>query len=180
MPWVGIKHRPERGGAELWVPPDGSAVLADHGARLGYPAMFEDTFQLREYAPLEPFTAGGIEMLAAPMPHYRMPCHALRVKADGRSFVYSADTGPTPALADLARDADLFICEATLETGADDGDIRGHRAPTKRSRRPAKPVSDTSCSRTGRPSCRCRTGSSSPTTGSSSRSDLPPTRGPGG
>jgi ribonuclease BN (tRNA processing enzyme) len=127
VPWVwGIKHRPERGGAELWVPPDGSAVLADLGARLGYPAMFEDTFELREYAALEPFRAGSIALLAAPMVHYRMPCHALRAEADGRSLVYSADTGPTPALADLARDADLFICEATLETGADDGDIRGH------------------------------------------------------
>ena len=127
VPWVwGIKHRPERGGPELWVPPGGRAELADHGARLGYPAMFEDTFALAEYAPLQPFTAGGLSLLAAPLLHYRMPCHGLRVEADGRTFVYSADTGPTPALADLARGADLFICEATLETGADDGDVRGH------------------------------------------------------
>ena len=35
-------------------------------------------------------------------------------------LAYSADTGPTPALAELARDADVFLCEATLsepETG---------------------------------------------------------------
>jgi len=127
VPWVwGIKHRPERGGAELWVPPGGGEILADHGARLGYPAMFEDTFALREYVPLQRFVAGGVDVVAAPMVHYRMPCHALRIESEGRSFVYSADTGPTPALADLARDADLFICEATLELGADDGDIRGH------------------------------------------------------
>jgi len=127
VPWVwGVKHRPERGGVELWLPPGGADVLADHGSRLGYPAMFADTFSVREYAPREPFTAGELTLYAVPMVHYRIPCHAFRVEADGRTFAYSADTGPTPALVELARDADLFVCEATLETGADDGDLRGH------------------------------------------------------
>ena len=35
-------------------------------------------------------------------------------------IAYSADSAPTPALAELARDADVFICEATLVEPEDD------------------------------------------------------------
>ncbi len=38
---------------------------------------------------------------------------ASRVEVDGRVLAYSADSGPTPGLADTARDADLFIADAT-------------------------------------------------------------------
>src|SRR5205085_2209492 len=36
------------------------------------------------------------------------------------------DIGPCEHLVDLARDADLFLCEATLERGVLDGEPRGH------------------------------------------------------
>jgi ribonuclease BN (tRNA processing enzyme) len=39
--------------------------------------------------------------------------YALRVDADGRSLVYSGDTGPCAALVELARGADVLLCEAT-------------------------------------------------------------------
>ncbi|TMK95279.1 MAG: MBL fold metallo-hydrolase, partial [Actinobacteria bacterium] len=42
------------------------------------------------------------------------------------TLAYSGDTGPSEKLVDLARDADLFLCEATLERGALDGEPRGH------------------------------------------------------
>ncbi|MDP9405211.1 MAG: MBL fold metallo-hydrolase, partial [Actinomycetota bacterium] len=38
---------------------------------------------------------------------------ALRVEAAGAVLAYSADSAPTPALSDAARDADLFVCDAT-------------------------------------------------------------------
>jgi ribonuclease BN (tRNA processing enzyme) len=43
------------------------------------------------------------------------PCeaYALRVEAGGRSLVYSGDTGPCIALVELARGADVLLCEAT-------------------------------------------------------------------
>lgn len=43
------------------------------------------------------------------------PCeaYALRVEHGGRSFVYSGDTGPCQGLVDIARGADVFLCEAT-------------------------------------------------------------------
>lgn len=40
--------------------------------------------------------------------------HGLRVEADGRSLVYSGDTGWFDALAGHARGADLFVCECTF------------------------------------------------------------------
>ena len=32
------------------------------------------------------------------------------------TLAYTGDTGPSDRIAELARDADLFVCEATLET----------------------------------------------------------------
>jgi ribonuclease BN (tRNA processing enzyme) len=41
-------------------------------------------------------------------------------------LAYSGDSAPTGELAELARGADLFVCEATLADGTTDGEIRGH------------------------------------------------------
>jgi ribonuclease BN (tRNA processing enzyme) len=38
---------------------------------------------------------------------------AARVEAAGRVLAYSGDSGPTPALVECARDADLFLCDST-------------------------------------------------------------------
>ena len=39
---------------------------------------------------------------------------------------YSGDSGPSDGLAELARDADLFVCEATLLAPNPEGGLRGH------------------------------------------------------
>ncbi|MFM9136169.1 MAG: MBL fold metallo-hydrolase, partial [bacterium] len=49
--------------------------------------------------------------------------YGLRVEAGGRSVVYSGDTGPTPALVDLARDADVALFEASLLDGMEMPDV---------------------------------------------------------
>ena len=41
--------------------------------------------------------------------------YGLRAEAAGRVVAYSGDTGPCPALTGLARDADLFLCEADID-----------------------------------------------------------------
>ncbi len=47
-------------------------------------------------------------------------CHAVRLEAGGGSIVYSADTGPSPAVARAAEGADVFLCESTwLEDGTE-------------------------------------------------------------
>ena len=61
------------------------------------------------------------------LPHYTLRTYGLRV--DERRAARSptpATRGPTQRLAELARDVDLFVCEATLERGELDGSPRGH------------------------------------------------------
>ena len=41
-------------------------------------------------------------------------------------MAYSGDSGPSDELAELARDADLFLCEATLLEPHPEGGTRGH------------------------------------------------------
>ena len=110
----------------LWLPPTGIAQLENFGSLLGFPDMFERAFELREYEPGVPFDADGHEVTASRVQHYRMDAYALRVGDGSRTLAYSGDAGPGPQLADVARDADLFVCEATLRHGDFDGELRGH------------------------------------------------------
>ena len=53
-------------------------------------------------------------MLPIPVVHPSgSTAYGLRVNLGGRVVAFSGDTAWTPALGELARDADLFICECT-------------------------------------------------------------------
>jgi ribonuclease BN (tRNA processing enzyme) len=110
----------------LWVPPGGTARLAQFGGLLGFTDMFERVFALAEYAPDAPFTAGGCAVTATAVTHYALDAYALRVSAGGRTVVYSGDSGPAEALVSAAHAADLFVCEATLLSAEVERDLRGH------------------------------------------------------
>ena len=129
VPWVwGTMYRND--GRELHpallVPPAGRARLEDIGARLGFPDMFERTFHMSEYEPGIPFTVGDLAVTATRVPHYTLETYAFRVESEGRVLAYSGDSAPSDALVRAARDADLFVCEATLLSGELDGEPRGH------------------------------------------------------
>jgi ribonuclease BN (tRNA processing enzyme) len=113
---------------ELWVQPGGEAELAEFADKLGVEGMFSDAFNVHEYAEDEPFDAAGLQVTAIRVPHYQLKTYALRVTDGAHTLAYSGDSAPSPKLADVARDADLFLCEATLresrEGGADG--LRGH------------------------------------------------------
>ncbi len=111
---------------ELWVPPGGREHLEELGQRLGFPDMFERTFALREYAEGVPFEAASLTVTALRLPHYALRTFGLRVQNAGRTLAYSGDAAPSDQLVELARGADLFLCEATLARGEDDGEPRGH------------------------------------------------------
>jgi ribonuclease BN (tRNA processing enzyme) len=111
---------------DLWVPPGGRAQLEEFGTLLGFPDMFERVFELREYEPDTTFVAAGHTVSAARVPHYRLAAYALRVTNGDRTLGYSGDSGPSEALEAVARDVDLFVCEATLLRGELDGEPRGH------------------------------------------------------
>jgi ribonuclease BN (tRNA processing enzyme) len=89
--------------------------------------MFERTFSVNEYDAEQPFsTAAGLEVLPIRLPHYRLETYGFRVTNGEATLAYTGDTGPSDRIADLARDVDLLVCEATLETGEADGEPRGH------------------------------------------------------
>jgi ribonuclease BN (tRNA processing enzyme) len=113
---------------ELWVQPGGRAELEEFGERLGMRDMFERTFTLLEYAENEPFEAAGLEVTAIRLPHYKLTTYGFRVSNERHTLAYSGDSGPSERLSELARDVDLFVCEATLERGELDGQPRGHLA----------------------------------------------------
>jgi ribonuclease BN (tRNA processing enzyme) len=129
VPWVwGTMYRNE--GREvhpaLLVPPAGRNRLEDIGSRLGFPDMFERTFHMSEYEPGIPFTVGDLAVTATRVPHYTLETYAFRVESHGSVLAYSGDSAPSGELVKAARDADLFVCEATLLSGELDGEPRGH------------------------------------------------------
>ena len=80
-------------------------------------AGYDDVYRHHLLEPGErrigPFTVTAVRV-AHPVEAY-----ALRISAGGRSLTYSGDTGPCDALVGLARDTDLFLCEASFVTGRD-------------------------------------------------------------
>jgi ribonuclease BN (tRNA processing enzyme) len=110
----------------LLVHPGGRQRLQTFGEELGFPDMFEWVFDVDEYPAEETIEVAGFALTAMRLPHYTLETYGFRVEADGVSLAYSGDSGPSARLAELARDADLFVCEATLLTGNADGTPRGH------------------------------------------------------
>ncbi|SFQ23518.1 Ribonuclease BN, tRNA processing enzyme [Amycolatopsis arida] len=62
----------------------------------------------------EPARVGPVELSGVPLPHH-VPNLGVRLAAPGLTVAYTGDTGPAPELAELGRDADLFVVEATLQ-----------------------------------------------------------------
>jgi ribonuclease BN (tRNA processing enzyme) len=60
------------------------------------------------------------------VPHYEIETYAFRITDGARTLAYSGDSGPSDQLVEVARDADLFLCEATLREGREAGGLRGH------------------------------------------------------
>ncbi|HEU5362209.1 MAG TPA: MBL fold metallo-hydrolase [Gaiellaceae bacterium] len=119
--WLwGHLHVPPKGtrGPDLWLPPGGRAELAQLGSR------FDEVFTIREYPAAEPFEAAGFTVTPFAVSHYTQPTWGLRIEAGERRVAFSADTGPTDALAELAAGANVFLCEATLDQG--EPEPRGH------------------------------------------------------
>lgn len=79
---------------------------------------FADRFDFRT---LEDAIAqvGAVGLRFVPTNH-PMPCHAVKITAEGRRLVYTADTGPAEAVEGLAAEADLLLCECTLLEGSED------------------------------------------------------------
>ncbi len=86
-----------------------------------------DVFELHEYEEGTAFETDGLTITPIRVPHYQLQTYALRVSDGTSTIAYSGDSAPSPQLARVARDVDLFLCEATLKESreGDDG-LRGH------------------------------------------------------
>jgi ribonuclease BN (tRNA processing enzyme) len=124
-----LRYGPRRRNAKLPVhlPPGGLAMLKslvsafapEGGDFLG------DVFDLHEYDPSRPLPIEGATLRFAHTAHY-IPAFAIRWDRGGASVTYSADTAPDERVIALARESDVFLCEATLRSGEVEPGIRGH------------------------------------------------------
>lgn len=124
-----LRYGPRRRAEKLPVhlPPGGLGMLrrlcsafADEGGE-----FLSDVFDLHEYDPSQPLKIEGASLRFAHTAHY-IPAFAVRWDRSGASATYSADTAPDDAVVALARDTDVFLCEATLRSGEVEPGARGH------------------------------------------------------
>ena len=127
VPWIfGAAFGPGREVArpELWLPPGGDERLRGYGRQMAFAQQIDTVFEVHEYEDARPFAAAGFDVLPLRLDHYSELTFGLRVSNHAGTLAYSGDSGPTPKLAELARDADVFLCEATLR--APEPAERGH------------------------------------------------------
>lgn len=130
----GLKYAPgiERVCIPLWMPPNGADFLTRVSAAFAAGGeqsadFFDEHFKVREYDPDEPMTLDDVTVRFFRTNH-PVPCWAMRIESDEGTLVYLADTGPQDDLVDIARDADILICEGTMldATGYEDVIERPH------------------------------------------------------
>lgn len=84
------------------------AVLA-----LDHPRMVEGAYVLREFTAGRRFEIGPFQVDTWALPHF-VPNAGTRLTAGGHVLAYTGDTGPSPDIVTMARDADLLLAEATF------------------------------------------------------------------
>jgi len=118
----------------LLLPPGGHETLLRVSASQDpTPTFFSDVFDVAEYDPARPLVIGGLTVAFYPMRHI---AHTYGLRISGAvgttgTLAYSADSGPCQGLFDVARDADLFLCEnANAEDNAYPLHLTPHQAAT--------------------------------------------------
>ncbi len=92
----------------VYAPPGAlHAVLA-----LDRPGMLDSAYVLHEFTPGNPLPLGPFAAETRLLPHW-LPNAGVRLSAGGAVVAYTGDTGPSPGVVDLARDADLLVAEAS-------------------------------------------------------------------
>jgi ribonuclease BN (tRNA processing enzyme) len=101
-------------GLPVYVPTDFTQKLAQLVSVDGQVVM-RTAFSFREVAPGEGFEIGPFRVETELMAHLGLPALGFRLETDGVVLAYTGDTGPTHRVEDLARNADLFLSEATWQ-----------------------------------------------------------------
>ena len=84
----------------------------DRVLALDRPGMLDGALALCSFMAGSRFEIGPFTIDTWVLPHF-VPNAGLRLTSGGRVLAYTGDTGPCREIADLARDADLFLAEAT-------------------------------------------------------------------
>jgi len=98
----------------VWGPAGTAARMARAYGLPEDPGMTQE-FDFRTY-PSAPFMVGEVRVSVTSVVH-PVPAYAIRLEHGGSSLTYSGDTAATPALVDLAWEADLFVCGASCVDG---------------------------------------------------------------
>ena len=83
---------------------------------------FAEAFDVHEVDADGEFDIGPLHVSTYEMAHLGLPAVGFRIASNGSTLAYTGDTGPAEGILDLARDADVFLCEATWQ---DDDDLHG-------------------------------------------------------
>jgi ribonuclease BN (tRNA processing enzyme) len=111
----------------VWLPPGGGAALdaLRRAVSPDAPAdFFDSVFAIAEYDPAQVLRVGDFRLSFCGTRHF-IEAYAVRADSGGSSVVYSADTAPCDDLVELATGSTLFLCEAALGLGSENG-RRGH------------------------------------------------------
>lgn len=102
------------GRAQMYGPSDTAARLGAASSPYGGEIDdFSDIFDVHSWVDGEPVTLGSLTVVPMTMCH-PTESYGLRITdAAGATLVYSGDTGHCDAVVELARDADVFLCEAS-------------------------------------------------------------------
>jgi ribonuclease BN (tRNA processing enzyme) len=113
----------------LHVPPGAQQLFRRVVGAWGNEDLIENAFELREYDPASEIEVGPIRITFQPVPHFT-ETFAMSISSTNGSgrIVYGADSSPTEALTEFAREADLMLVEATLPRPERTG-MRGHLTP---------------------------------------------------
>ena len=76
-------------------------------------STYHDYTEARYVKPSQPSQIGPFTV-AFQQTNHPVVCYAMRIESEGKSLVYTADTGWYDGLIDLAAGADLLLCETSL------------------------------------------------------------------
>jgi len=120
----GARRRADR--LPLWLPPGGERILRTLCAAFPREGgdFLDDVFAVADYDPSSVLEIGDLRLTFRKTTHY-IDAYAIRADCVTSSVTYSGDTAPCDAVVEHARGASLFLCEATLGLGTEEG-ARGH------------------------------------------------------
>lgn len=100
---------------EVWAPPEAPRYLRLANGVDGAPIDAE--FDFKAWFPGSAVSIGPFRVTPTVAKH-PVTAYSLRIEAGGRVLAYSGDTGPHDGILDVARDADVFLCEASFVESA--------------------------------------------------------------